>query len=32
MTKNMGKLYCAICGEYRKFGKPNISYLLAENI
>ena len=24
----MKKLYYVICGEYRKFEKPNISYLL----
>ena len=24
----MKKLYCAICGKYRKLEKPKISYLL----
>ena len=24
----MKKLYCIICGKYRKFEKPKISYLL----
>ena len=24
----MKKLYCVICGKYRKFEKPKISYLL----
>ena len=24
----MKKLYCLICGKYRKFEKPEISYLL----
>ena len=24
----MKKLYCAICGKYRKFEKPKISYIL----
>ena len=24
----MKKLYCVICGEYRKFEKPKISYIL----
>ena len=28
LTKNLKKLYYVICGEYRKFEKPNISYLL----
>ena len=26
----MRKLYCIICGKYRKFGKPKISYLLGK--
>ena len=26
----MKKLYCVICGKYRKFEKPKISYLLEE--
>ena len=28
MTKMMKKLYCIICGKYRKFEKPKTSYLL----
>ena len=28
MTKKRKKLYCVICGKYRKFEKPKISYLL----
>ena len=24
----MKKIYCVICGKYRKFEKPKISYLL----
>ena len=24
----MKKLYCVVCGRYRKFGKPKISYIL----
>ena len=28
----MKKLYCAICGKYRKFGKPRISYLLENTL
>ena len=28
MTKKMKKLYCIICGKYRKFEKPKIPYLL----
>ena len=28
MTKKMKKIYCVICGEYRKFEKPKTSYLL----
>ena len=24
----MKKLYCVVCGKYRKFEKPKISYLL----
>ena len=28
MTKKMKKLYCIICGKYRKFEKPKTSYLL----
>ena len=26
----MKKLYCVICGNYRKFEKPKISYLLGK--
>ena len=28
----MKKLHCAICGKYRKFGKPKISYLLEKTL
>ena len=28
----MKKLYCVICGKYRKFEKPKISYLLEETL
>ena len=28
----MKKLYCVICGKYRKFGKPKILYLLEETL
>ena len=28
----MEKLYCFICGKYRKFGKPKISYLLEKTL
>ena len=28
ITKKMKKSYCVICGKYRKFEKPKISYLL----
>ena len=28
----MKKLYCVICGKYRKFEKPKISYLLEKNL
>ena len=28
----MKKLYCVICGKYRKFGKPKISYLLEKTL
>ena len=27
-TKKMKKLYCVSCGKYRKFEKPELSYLL----
>ena len=28
----MKKLYCIICGKYRKFEKPKISYLLEKTL
>ena len=28
----MKKLYCVICGNYRKFEKPKISYLLEKTL
>ena len=28
----MKKLYCVICGKYRKFDKPKISYLLEKTL
>ena len=28
----MKKLYCVICGNYRKFEKPEISYLLEKTL
>ena len=28
-VRKMKKLYCVICGKYRKFEKPKISYLLS---
>ena len=28
----MKKLYCAICGNYKKFEKPKISYLLEKSV
>ena len=28
----MKKLYCVICGKYRKFEKPKISYLLEKTV
>ena len=28
----MRKLYCIICGKYRKFEKPRISYLLEKTL
>ena len=28
----MKKLYCVICGKYRKFEKPKISYLLEKRL
>ena len=32
MTKQMKKLYCFICGKYRKCEKPKISYLLEKTL
>ena len=32
VTKKMKKLCCVICGEYRKFEKPEISYLLEKTL
>ena len=31
VTKKMKKLYCIICGKYRKFEKPKISYFLEKH-
>ena len=31
-TKKIKKLYCVICGKYRKFEKPRISHLLQETL
>ena len=31
ITKKVKKLYCVICGKYRKFEKPKISYLLEKH-
>ena len=28
----MKKLYCVICGKYRKFEKPKLSYLLEKTL
>ena len=28
----MKKVYCVICGKYRKFEKPKISYLLEKTL
>ena len=28
----MKKIYCVICGKYRKFEKPKISYLLKKHL
>ena len=28
----MKKLYCVICGKYRKYGTPKISYLLENTL
>ena len=32
MTKKMKKLNCVICGKYRKFEKPKISFLLEKTL
>ena len=32
MIKLMKKLYCVICGKYRKFEKPKTSYLLDKTL
>ena len=32
VTKKMKKLYCVICGKYRKFGKPKLSYFLEKTL
>ena len=29
---NMKKIYCIICGKYRKSGKPQISYILEKTL
>ena len=31
ITKNMKKLYWVICGKYKKFEKPEISYVLEKH-
>ena len=28
----MKKLYCVVCGKYRKFKKPEISYILEKTV
>ena len=28
----MKKLYCVICGKYRKFEKPKISYIIEKTL
>ena len=28
----MKKIYCVICGKYRKSGKPKLSYLLGKTL
>ena len=28
----MRKLYCVICGKYRKFKKPKLSYLIGKTL
>ena len=32
ITKKMKKLYCVICGKYRKFEKPKLSYFLEKTL
>ena len=32
INKKMKKLYCVICGKYRKFEKPKVSYLLEKTL
>ena len=32
MIKKTVKLYCTICGKYKKFEKPKISYLLEKTL
>ena len=32
ITKKMKKIYCIICGKYRKFEKPKISYLIEKTL
>ena len=32
ITKKMKKVYCIICGKYRRFEKPKISYLLKKTL
>ena len=32
IIKKMKKLYCVICGKYRKFEKAKISYLLKKTL
>ena len=32
VTKMMKKLYCVICGKYRKFKNPKIPYILEKTL
>ena len=32
MTKKMKKLYCVICGQYRKFNNPKTSYIFEKTL
>ena len=32
MIEKMKKIYCVICGKYRKFANPKLYYLLEKNI